>query len=146
VLARHLDGAGPHGQATVPRLLIPEAGPVALHVVDELVQCLTDSALPRLHPLEGAEDITDAVPLKPSQSPFPRPCPQGAPEALPYPILRRPVQHQRKSRCAVLRLSPGRSDGAAARPGARRKSRGRRQVALEGSGGWAPEVPAQNAV
>jgi hypothetical protein len=31
--------------------------------------------------------------------------PQGTPAALPSPILRRPVQHQRKSRCAALRLA-----------------------------------------
>jgi len=48
-------------------------------------------------------------PPQPSQSPFPRPSPQGTPAA--------PVQHQPQPRSAVRRLAPGRSGGAPARRG-----------------------------
>jgi len=63
-------------------------------------------------------------PLPPSQPPFPMLSPQGTPET--------PVQHQPKSHCTALHLAPGRSGGAAARPWARGKSRGRAVAA----GGW----------
>src|SRR2546428_7569801 len=50
------------------------------------------------------------VKLSPSRlppSPFPRPSPQGTPEALPYPILRR----LSRPRSTALHLAAGRSGG-----------------------------------
>ena len=44
-----------------------------------------------------------------SKPPFPRPSPQGTPEALPSPILRRlssTSQSRAAPRCAVLRAAP----------------------------------------
>ena len=53
---------------------------------------------------------------------------RGTSEALPHPEMY--VQHQRKSRCVVLRLAPGRSGGVAVWPWTR--AAGWDRVALAG--------------
>ena len=65
-----------------------------------------------------AWEILDAVPPQPSQSPFPRPSPQGTPEALPSPILRRLSSTSHSH--AALRTAWGRGAAAGLQRGAGR--------------------------
>jgi hypothetical protein len=65
-----------------------------------------------------------------SQPPFPRPSPQGTPEARPSPLLR----HLSRPRYTAPRLAAGRSGGAAARLWVHRTRRG--QGVAAGGGRW----------
>jgi hypothetical protein len=60
-LARPLHGTGSYGKPTVPGLLIPDTGPVPLHIADQLGQGGADGLFPGPHPLECTHDGPDAV-------------------------------------------------------------------------------------
>jgi hypothetical protein len=60
--------------------------------------------------------------------------------AVPYPILRRPVQHQPQSRGAALRLAAGRSGGLPRRAGRHvRAVRTAGEAGVGAAGGAAPK-------
>jgi hypothetical protein len=59
-LARPFNRTGPHGQPTVPRLLVPEASPVPLDVAAQPSQGVAENLFPPPHPLEGPQDLADA--------------------------------------------------------------------------------------
>src|SRR5215831_13518694 len=61
MLARALHRPGPHSQPTLPGLLVPEAGPVALDVADQLGERVADGLFPGPHALERTQDLPDAV-------------------------------------------------------------------------------------
>jgi hypothetical protein len=61
MLARPFNRTGTHGQPTVPRLLVPDASPVALDVADQPGQGIAEDLVPHPHALEGSHDLADAV-------------------------------------------------------------------------------------
>jgi len=95
------------------------------------------------HTSERVPSRLKPVPPSLPQPPFPRPSPQGTPEARPSPILGRlsSTSHSRAApRSAWLRAAPA---GAAAARWARRK---RRQGVAAGGGGAAGGVAPQGRV
>jgi hypothetical protein len=61
MLARPLYRTGSHGEPTVPGFLVPDPGPVVLYIADQLGQRVADGLFPGPHPLEGTQDLPDAV-------------------------------------------------------------------------------------
>ena len=83
-----------------------------------------------------------------SQPPVPRPSPQGTPEALPYPILRRlssTSQSRAAPRYAMLRAARAGCRGALGTPHEPAR-RGRRRGALGAPGGGLPRHRGKNTV
>jgi len=61
MFARALPRARSYGEPIIPRLLIPDPGPVALDIADQLGQRVVNGLLPRPHRLERPQDGPDAV-------------------------------------------------------------------------------------
>ena len=61
MLARALHRSGPHGQPTLPGLLVLDPGPVPRDIADQLGQRLADGLFPRPHALQRTQHIAAAV-------------------------------------------------------------------------------------
>src|SRR5918996_320789 len=61
MLTRPFHRPGPHGQPTLPGLLVLDAGAVALEIADQLGQGVAEGFFPRPHAFERTQDLPDTV-------------------------------------------------------------------------------------